>query len=49
MSDLVVFLLIVAAVAGVGVALGMILAGRIDRLMASPTAEPPGTPQEEQP
>lgn len=49
MSDVVIFLAIVAAVTAVGIAVGMIVAGRIDRHMAPPTAEPPPTAQEDQP
>ena len=48
MTDLVVFVLLVAAIGGVGIAVGMIVAGRIDRLLAPPTAEGPPA-QEEQP
>lgn len=48
MSDLVVFVAIVGAVTGIGIAVGMIVAGRIDRLMAPPGAETP-TPHEEDP
>jgi hypothetical protein len=46
MSDLVVFIAIVAAMAGVGIALGIIVAGRMDRLMTPRSAEPPGAPPE---
>jgi hypothetical protein len=45
-SDLVVFVAIAAAMAGVGIALGMIVAGRMDRLMAPRSAEPPPKPPE---
>ncbi len=47
MSDLVVFAALVGVVAAVGIAVGMIVAGRIDRRMAPPTAEPPTAAQEE--
>jgi hypothetical protein len=47
-SDLVVFVVLVAAMAGIGIAFGMIVAGRIDRLMAPRSAEPPPA-EEEQP
>ena len=43
MSDLVVFVVIVAAMAGVGMALGIIVAGRMDRLIARPDEEPTTT------
>ncbi len=46
MNDLVIFVMVVAAVAGVGIALGMIVAGRIDRRMAPRAAEPPTAPTE---
>lgn len=44
MSDLVFFVSIVAAIAAVGVALGIIVAGRMDRLMAQHTPEPSSAP-----
>ncbi len=44
MSDLILFVVIVAAMAGVGIALGMIVAGRMDRLMTRRPAESPATP-----
>ncbi len=46
MSDLVVFVVVVAAMAGIGVWLGMIVAGRIDQRMAPRAAEPPPQPPE---
>ena len=42
------FALAVAAIAGFGIVLGMIVAGRVDRLTTSAEAQPPPTPQEEQ-
>jgi hypothetical protein len=45
-SDLVVFIIIVAAMAGVGMALGIIVAGRMDRIMAGRPAAPPPSPTE---
>jgi hypothetical protein len=50
-SDLVVFVGILALVAVVGVLIGIIVAGRIDRLMSPrPVAKPDGgQPEEEQP
>ncbi|MHB8960859.1 MAG: hypothetical protein ACYDAN_14705 [Candidatus Limnocylindrales bacterium] len=45
MSDLVVFVVVVAAMAGVGIWLGMIVAGRIDQRMAPRAAEPPRPPE----
>jgi len=48
MSDVVVFLVFAGVVAGVGIAVGMIVAGRIDRIMAPRDAAPaPAPPQEE--
>lgn len=48
MTGLLVFVGIVAAVAAVGFALGMIVAGRIDRVLAprapAPAAGPPADP-----
>ena len=44
MSDLIIFVSIVAAIAAVGVALGIIVAGRMDRLMAPRTPEPSSAP-----
>ncbi|HEY4751719.1 MAG TPA: hypothetical protein VIH37_00435 [Candidatus Limnocylindrales bacterium] len=49
MNDLVVFIVLVAAMAGIGLAFGMILAGRIDRRSAPRSAEPPPAEEEQQP
>ncbi len=49
MSDLIVFVALVGVVTVVGVIVGMIVAGRIDRRMAPTTAEPPTAAQEEHP
>jgi hypothetical protein len=46
--EVVVYLVIVIALAGLGVRLGMILAGRIDRRLAPPDVDPPHAPTEEQ-
>jgi hypothetical protein len=43
------YLVIAIAIAGLGARLGMIVAGRIDRRLAPPDAEPPPAPHEEQP
>jgi hypothetical protein len=49
-SDLVVFVAIVGLVAGVGIAVGMIVAGRIDRAVTLRQADVPAdAPQEEHP
>jgi hypothetical protein len=47
MSDLVIFVAILALVAAVGIAVGIIVAGRIDRILspgAAATPQPPTTP-----
>ena len=49
MIEVAVYLVIVLAIAGLGIWLGMILGGRIDRRMTPPDAEPPPTPNEEPP
>ncbi len=49
MSDLIIFVGLVAVVAVVGVVVGMIVAGRIERRMAPPTAELPPSTLEEHP
>jgi hypothetical protein len=48
-SDLVVFVVLVAAMAGIGLAFGIILAGRIDRMTAPRSVEPPAAEEEQQP
>lgn len=47
MSDLVVFVVLVGAIAGIGIAFGIILAGRIDRLTAPRSADLPPAQEEE--
>ena len=50
MSELVVFIGLVALIGAVGVAVGIIVAGRIDRILAprpAAPAEPAPDPQEE--
>ena len=49
MIEVGVYLVIVVAIAGLGVRLGMIVAGRLDRRLAPPDAEPASAPHEEQP
>ncbi len=49
MIEVVAYLALALAVTGLGVWLGMILAGRIDRRLAPPDAEPPPPSHEEQP
>ena len=52
MSDLVVFIGLVGLFVAVGIAVGMIVAGRIDRIIAprpAAPAEPAPEPQEERP
>ena len=48
MTELAVYVVAVAVIAGLGIWLGIIVAGRIDRRMARPDAEPT-PPNEEQP
>ena len=48
MIEVAVYLVVVLLIAGLGVWLGIILAGRIDRHLAPPDAAP-SQPQEEQP
>jgi hypothetical protein len=51
LGSVVVFVIVVGLLIAVGIAVGMIVAGRIDRIMAPPrptgptTAEPPADPQ----
>jgi len=49
MMEVAVYLVIVLLIGGLGIWIGMILAGRIDRRMTPPDAEPPAAPTEEQP
>lgn len=49
MIEVAVYLVIVIAIAGLGIRLGMIVAGRIDRRLTPPDAEAPAAPPEEQP
>lgn len=49
MIEVAVYLVIVLAIGGIGIWLGIILAGRIDRRMTPPDAETPAAPTEEQP
>ena len=49
MSEVAVYLVIVLAIAGLGIWLGIILGGRIDRRITPPDAEPAPPPNEEQP
>ena len=44
-----VYLVVVLAIAGLGVRLGIILAGRIDRRLTPPDAEPGPATREDQP
>jgi hypothetical protein len=46
--EIAVYLVIVLAIAGIGIWLGIILGGRIDRRMTPPDAEPAPAPNEEQ-
>jgi len=47
--EVAVYLVIALVIGGLGIWIGMILAGRIDRRMTPPDAEPPEAPTEEQP
>jgi hypothetical protein len=49
MIELAAYVVVVAAVAGVGIVLGMILGRRIDRRLTPPDADPPAPSSEEQP
>ncbi len=42
------YLVVVVLVFGLGIRLGMIVAGRIDRRLTPPEATPPSAPHEEQ-
>jgi len=45
LGSLVLFVIVVGLVIAVGIAVGMIVAGRIDRIMAPPRPDGPGTPE----
>ena len=45
LAAVVVFLAVVGLVVALGIAVGMIVAGRIDRIMASPGPNAPATPE----
>ena len=49
MIEIALYLAAVLLIAGLGIRIGMILAGRIDRRMTPPDAEPASAPQEDQP